>query len=478
MNPKTIFVVGGGIAGLTAAYRLAKFRAGAASPFRVVVLESEPTVGGQARAFRMDGVTVENGSHIFFDFYDTLLNLIGEFRKDAALAATMPDLVRCRGFVLTDAYGRTAHLKQSSWLPHPLNVVPSLFGVPWLSWRDKLGTLKASLTLMRTSRRKYDALDGRTSFDHALKTGYSFQGAMTWDGAALGLTSQFLRDQSAAAFAAMHALLLGQPCGLKPLLPAGDLSALFADPAKKAVEALGGTIKTGVTVEGVESGGASSVCRLLVRQNGGPLERMEADYAILALPPRVIQKIAPWVKGSWTELMPVAPVITLVMGLSGKIDHAFGHSEIGCSRDHWVFSVLTDLSSFWPEFRGNKTVIRAEIGHADLLPDGAQTDDAALALWVKRDLDRLFPSARGMNVEWVRVHRETKHLYTAWAKGQFSKRIDDIRIAPRIIAAGDWTTILRHGMGPAADSGTHAANRILQDENFPPYPVRDIPLPA
>ena len=92
---RKIVIVGGGIAGLTAAYTLMKQRGAGAPPFEVTILEAELVPGGQARGFPIapkgpDGAElagekpciVEHGSHVFFKFYDTIFNLIAELRAD------------------------------------------------------------------------------------------------------------------------------------------------------------------------------------------------------------------------------------------------------------------------------------------------------------------------------------------------------------------------------------------------------------
>jgi hypothetical protein len=148
------------------------------------------------------------------------------------------------------------------------------------------------------------------------------------------------------------------------------------------------------------------------------------------------------------------------------------------SREHWAFSVVTDLSRFWPEYSGDRTVLRAEIGHADLLPAGVDTPDGQLITLVKRDLDRLYPEARALGVEWSRVHRETRHLYVEWVRGQFARRIRPEQRAPspRLYLAGDWSSRGIIGMEAAANSGIEAANHVLRAAGSRPFELTDVPL--
>src|SRR5262249_750504 len=143
------------------------------------------------------------------------------------------------------------------------------------------------------------------------------------------------------------------------------------------------------------------------------------DYAILALQPWQSQPLVPWVDKPWTSLAPTSPVITMTVKLSGRIDAIKDGREFGLSRRDWVFSVLTDLSKFWSEFAVDKSVLRVEVGHADLLPP---LTDLELVAMVKADLGRLFPQTRNFAVEWAKIHRENKRLYVSWTRGQFSKK--------------------------------------------------------
>lgn len=461
-----VVVIGGGISGITAAWKLAE------RGLRVTLCEAEAETGGQARAFQVDGHVVEHGSHAFFGYYDTILRLIEELRADPALGGGMPGLEQIPGWTLCDPYGRRALLSHMPGLPAPWNVAPSILRVPWFSLRDKLKALVGALHMARVPYARYGELDEETSFEYARKTaGYSDVGAWTWNAASLGLTNLFVQEQSAAIFAGKHAVLVATDGGLSYKLPAGDLSELFARPATRKLQALGVTVRTGVRAVAVDGG-----VRPRVRLEGG--ETLEADRVILALQPWHARELLPEVRAAWTTLRPVSPVITIVLGLSGLVAGSADARELGCSREHWAFSVVTDLSRFWPQYAGGKTVLRAEIGHADLLPGGVDMPEPLLVELVKRDLDRLFPEVGPMTVEWVRMHRESRHLYVRWVRGEWSKKPapDGRKVAAGVYLAGDWTTRGTIGMEAAANSGLEAANDVLGAAGLPAIAFRDVPL--
>ena len=81
-----------------------------------------------------------------------------------------------------------------------------------------------------------------------------------------------------------------------------------------------------------------------------------------------------------------------------------------------------------------------------------------------------------MTVEKAELHRESKHLYTSWTKGQFSKKPEDRDVGKGVYLAGDWTSKGTIGMEAAANSGFEAANHVLAAEALPPAEYQDVPL--
>jgi hypothetical protein len=378
----------------------------------------------------------------------------------------MPGLETIPGWTIVDAYGRRALLRQTPGLPRVVSVAPSILQIPWFSWTDKLRTLWAALRLVNTPFAQYDELDQYSSYEYGQKVGYSEIGILTWSSASLGLTNMFVQEQSAALLAGKHRVLVGTDHGLRYQLPAGNLTELFGAPARKKLESLGGKVIVGARAQKIEGG------RVFL-ENG---ESLEGEFVIVALQPWHAAPLVPWVEAPWTQLERVTPVITCVFGLDGSLKESADARELGCSREQWSFSVITDLSRFWPEYQGEKTVLRVEIGHADLLPGGADMPEDLLVQMVKHDLDRLFPQAKSLKVEWSALHRETNHLYVRWARGEFQKKIKERDVGRNVFLAGDWTSKGTIGMEAAANSGIEAANHVLQNLGRALIEYTDVPL--
>ena len=419
-----------------------------------------------AVAFKKDGITVEHGSHAFFGYYRNSIDLCKEL-------GTFDSLLRVPGWTIGDKDGRFATLEQSRFLPTGLSVAPSIMRIPWLNLCEKLGVLLASARLMLKPYREYDELDKYTAKELGMRMGYSERAVKTWNSATLGLSNQFVDELSGALFTGKHRVLIGTPQGLSYHLPSGSVSEVLAEPLRFAVESLGGTVMTGARAERLERDGPRP--RITFSTPEGT-KSAEADYAILALQPWHARVLLPDVSEPWTTLGPVTPVITMTMKLSGRIEAIPDGREFGLSRRDWAFSVLTDLSRFWPEFAGDHSVLRVEVGHADLLPPSIS--DGELAALVKSDLGRLFPESRGMSVEWVKMHRETERLYVSWTRGQLAKRPQmEGRQLGNVFLAGDWTTKGTIGMEAAVNSAYEAVNFILSREGLPLIRFPNVPIP-
>jgi uncharacterized protein with NAD-binding domain and iron-sulfur cluster len=503
---KRIVIVGGGIAGLTAAYTLLKPANRGSQSFDVTILEAREVPGGQARGFpirpkaphradthppdphtpgsagELAGETpfiVEHGSHVFFRFYDTILKIIDELRSDPELSPTMPALYEVPGWTIVDGYGNRALLEQSSWLrvPEPYNVFPSMLSISWLPLADRIKLGRGALGVLGHSYDEFAALDQKSSMQLGQESGYSSLGLVGWNSASLGLTNLFVQEQSGAVFCAKHKVLIQYPKGLSYQIPAGDLTELIATPLAKKVSKLGAKILYEARATHLSRPDGASCTE--VAYHGRHRGAVEADHVIVAVPPKHAHKLLDWVDAPWTELGPVSPVLTVVLRLSAQLSTSVDGRELGLSREQWVFSVVTDLSRFWPAYEGlGKTVLRCEVGHADRLPGGANIHEDALVKLIRQDLERLFPEIvdRRIVIEAYAVHREEELLYTRWAKGQWSKKPKERDVGKGVFLAGDWTTKGTIGMEAAANSGIEAANHVLASVGLPPVPFRDIPL--
>ncbi len=128
-------VVGGGVAGMSAATLLA------ARGARVVLIEARHALGGRTSSFTdaATGETADNGQHILMGCYDEALAFL---RRIGALSNV--GLQDRLSMDVVDLEGRPSRL-QCPALPSPAHLLGGLFRWDALGWRDRLGALRLAV---------------------------------------------------------------------------------------------------------------------------------------------------------------------------------------------------------------------------------------------------------------------------------------------------------------------------------------------
>jgi uncharacterized protein with NAD-binding domain and iron-sulfur cluster len=129
-------VVGGGLAGITAAVALAQ--AGA----EVTLLEAKPRLGGATMSFTRDGLAIDTGQHVFLrccTAYRGLLDRLG-------MAAHAPLQPRFDITVVSPA--KRARMRRRR-VPAPFHMLPALLGYPFLSFPERTRISRAALAFKR-----------------------------------------------------------------------------------------------------------------------------------------------------------------------------------------------------------------------------------------------------------------------------------------------------------------------------------------
>lgn len=148
---KTIAIAGGGLAGLTCAKYLVDVG------LRVIVLESEPILGGRASTFRdRDGEWIEQGLHLFLGAYSEFRKLLTEIGRPPDDVLFWTDKIH-----LQDTQGKQATYGTNP-LYAPLTTLLSVFTQnDYLGIIDKLSVVPLAapaLASLESIRRLYDGL--------------------------------------------------------------------------------------------------------------------------------------------------------------------------------------------------------------------------------------------------------------------------------------------------------------------------------
>ena len=144
-TPPRVVVVGGGLAGITAAIALAE------SGADVTLLEARPRLGGATCSFRRDGLIVDTGQHVFLgccSAYRGLLAKLG-MTEHAPLQDRFDVTVLAPGGSAS-RHGagppRRARLRRTA-LPGPLHMLPALGRYPFLSWAERARVSRPALAM-------------------------------------------------------------------------------------------------------------------------------------------------------------------------------------------------------------------------------------------------------------------------------------------------------------------------------------------
>jgi squalene-associated FAD-dependent desaturase len=275
---RRVIVVGGGLAGITAALDCAV--GGAA----VTLLESRGRLGGQAYSFTRDEITVDNGQHVFLRCctdYRAFVERIG-----AGEMITLQD--RLDITVLGKDGGRLQRGRLNrTRLPAPLHLAGALLRYPFLSWRQRVSAAAAMTALGRVDVED-PANDARTFGDWLRAHGQDAAATEAlWDLITRPTVNLSCEEASLAqaAYVFQEGLLSSASAG--DLGHAGvPLSEIHDVAAGDALRRAGVKVRLRTGVAAIEPG-------FTVRLGGSSPETLDADAVVLAVGPERMARLIP-----------------------------------------------------------------------------------------------------------------------------------------------------------------------------------------
>ncbi|MER7758463.1 hydroxysqualene dehydroxylase HpnE [Streptomyces sp. NPDC097619] len=445
MTAQHAVVVGGGLAGTTAALELA------GAGLRVTLLEGRPRLGGLAFSFTRGDLTVDNGQHVYLrccTAYRWFLERVG-----GTALAPLQDRLDVPVLDVAHPKGpRLGRLRRTA-LPVPLHLAGALAGYPHLSLTERAAVGRAALAL-RALDPEDPALDG---IDFATWLGRHGQSpravAALWDLVGIA-TLNATADQCSLALAAMvfKTGLLSEP-GAADIgwarVPLGDLHDTLP---RKALDAARVRTETRARVTGLTRTAAGG-WQVAADTPAGP-ELLDADAVVLAVPQREAHGLLP--AGALDDpdaLLDIgtAPILNVHVVYDRKVLKRPFFAALG-SPVQWVFD-RTDTSGL------------TDGQYLALSQSAAQTDiDEPVAVLRAKylpELERLLPAARGAKVRDFFVTRERTATF-APTPGVGRLRPAARTRTPGLYLAGAWTaTGWPATMEGAVRSGRTAARAAL-----------------
>jgi squalene-associated FAD-dependent desaturase len=286
-----VVVVGGGLAGLSAALECADLGA------RVTVLERQRRLGGLTWSFSRNGVSMDNGQHVFLACCDAYLGFLDRIGAADGVVSPRPLDVPV---VAPGAGGPVVGRLRRHDLPVPFHLAGTLLRYRHISLRDRLG-LGSALTALYRLDLEDRCLDDVTFGVWLAAHGQSEAAiAAVWDLITVPTVNLPASEVSLAVAAMVF------KTGLLSSRQASDigwsaipLGRLHGDRAAAALHRARAAVHVGVRVTGVEEdddGGWQ------VLTGDGPLK---ADAVVAAVPHEEAVAIVPkWVDGRsrWSEL--------------------------------------------------------------------------------------------------------------------------------------------------------------------------------
>ncbi|WP_030382744.1 MULTISPECIES: hydroxysqualene dehydroxylase HpnE [unclassified Streptomyces] len=440
-GPATAVVVGGGLAGVTAALALAD------AGVRVTLLEGRPRLGGLAFSFHRGDLTVDNGQHVYLrccTAYRWFLD-----RIDAASLAPLQDRLDVPVVDPRRKPGRRLGTLRRDALPVPLHLGRSLATYPHLSLAERAKVGRAALAL-RALDLDDPALDAQDFGSWLAAHGQSERAVEAlWDLVGVATLNAVAQDASLALAAMVFKTGLLSDPGAADIgwarVPLGELHDTLA---RKALDSAGvrTEVRTRVTSVSPYENGRWSV--------SVPGETLEADTVVLAVPQREAHALLP--EGALEEPerlleLGTAPILNVHVVYDRRVLTRPFFAALG-SPVQWVFD-RTEASGL----REGQYLALSQSAAQDLIDEPV----AALRERFLPELERLLPAAREARVRDFFVTRERTATF-APAPGTAGLRPGARTHAPGLYLAGAWTaTGWPATMEGAVRSGAAAADAAL-----------------
>lgn len=407
MSQGRVVVVGGGLAGITAALDCAD--AGAT----VTLVEVRPRLGGAAYSFQRDGLWLDNGQHVFLrccTAYRALLDRLGTARQTVLQdQLAIPVL----------APGRPAAWVSRTALPAPFHLAGSLLRYRHVTVAERLRACRAALALRAVD--PFDpAADADTFERWLLARGQGPRAiAALWELIARPTINLRAADASLAAAAFVFRR------GYLDAADAGDLGYAVAplqqvhgDAALIALRARGVDVRVGWRAEQIEPG-------LTVAGAG---ERLDADAVVLAVPHARAAGLLPDGIGTAFSALGASPIVNLHV----VYDRRVLDLDFAAAVDSPVQFVFDRTESSGLE-RGQ--CVAVSLSAAD---EEAELAPQELRSRFEPALAELLPAARSARIERFVVTKEHTATFRA-QPGSLKLRPGPRTACPGLFLAGAWT---------------------------------------
>ena len=465
-EPRSATIVGGGIAGISAAAILAD------RGFGVRLLEKNSYLGGKVGSWPVglsggETTMVEHGFHAFFKQYYNLRRFLARLGAEGFLRPIDDYLIATR---------------DSGWLGfQDVNTTPVLNmlsmsrkGVYRISEMIKNRRSSRLLELLRYDpERTFEDLDGVSFSEFADDAGLPAMMRVVFTTFARAFFAQAHLMSMAEMVKSFHFYFLSNDGGLLYDVLDDDFDHTFLGPVRDYLSARGATIGLDTPVESV-----------LPAKRGFEVRGKECDYVVLAADVRGIASIAAGsdalfashgeLRSRLTSLKPSQRYAVLRVWLDREmrqdVPFFLFTDRVELLDSVSVYHRMEEQSRLWSERNGGSII---EL-HCYAVPDGYP--ETGIRDQLLREMREYFPELAGACVR--DEHLQVRDDFTAFHTGLHATRPEVKTTVPGLYLAGDWVKLPCPAMLMEASctSGIMAANEILAREGLQQELLETVPL--
>jgi squalene-associated FAD-dependent desaturase len=438
----SVVVVGGGLAGMAAALKLAQ------AGYRVTLLEQRPFLGGRAYSFEDPdtGAEIDNGQHILVGACTRLRGFLDAIGAPASAFVRQPRL----GVTILDPDGRRATLTAAP-VPAPLHMAAAVLRYRHLDLRQRASVARDARALANLDNDAYADLENIPFGDWL-----SARGAATtsierfWDPLVRPALNVVASEANIplTAFFVREALWAG-PHGGAIWLPSVGLTRAIGEPGHQTLERTGVVVRLSARVETVEIGNHGIAG---VRLRDG--ERLETTNVVCAVPPEALERILPTSARPPTGYTAIgsSAIVNVYLWYDRPITDLDFAGTFG-SDLQWIFNRSQLLGAHAAGHCLGVSLSAAD-GWVDMPKD-------AVAQRCDRAIERMFPARHGAELIRSAVVKEPRATFRA-GPNVARYRPGPVGAIDGLYLAGDWTdTAWPATMEGAVRSGESAAEALL-----------------
>lgn len=410
-SPKTVIVIGGGVAGLATASLLS------GRGFRVTLVEQKSRLGGRTFSFRDHKTSdvIDNGQHILMGCYQYTLRWLDLLEQTHLVRADNSIVIP-----FVEPYKKLYPLIVPN-LPMPLHLIAGILSFKNLSFKERLLLLWAGLKL------PFQHIQDTLTADNWLSPSGQNENTKKyfWNPVCLAVMNESLKEASAKVFAAaLKQMFLVRRDYSKIMIPKVGLTELFVIPSAALIRQNSGNILLNHEVESmhVENAHISEI-RLTDKRV------LTADLYISAVPQAVfIKTIGAQSRSVHLKDLNVlknSPIVSVYLWLEGlQTGQLFDGMVIGCigTQIQWIFAKSDHLLEV--TISGALNIIG--------------WDRAKIVDLIIKEIKSLFANFDESKVRYYQVIKERSATFSN-RPGSEKERLASATPINNLFLAGDWT---------------------------------------